>query len=496
MTQEFANRIFEWDHSDRLRRFRQVDGAGNNSKTARYLYAATGERVMKYVRDGTTLRVTTYIDGLFEHYFLGTAENNTLHVSDVKGRIALERVGPSLGGDPAPNVQYQIGDHLGGGAIVIGGDDMTAAGFHNREEYYPYGQTSFGSYEKKRYRFLGKERDEESGLNYHGIRYYTPVAARWLSCDPDPSLVNPSLYQYCRSNPVLHADMDGRKPVIATDYFGKLDALKKDLKITTSPTEMSLSVDTPGGRRTNRLSVQTPGETQIRHAYERKNFDANLLPYAKFAGALAGMDSLQKPFEEAAKAMLKNLKSPIPDKSFGNAEWAGKQYEVTVHDAGLTNMFRHVLGQTFSTALFGAEAADFAGDIHERDEAGLITGKIPKGQEWGATDNYADLANNAYGQALGELLREQFFPTSKEFQFVGKGLGSGQGSLGTVSEPTFDPLLKWNDRLTADFLNAIQTQIGREFGWEFEPFTPDNATTVKMMTKSINSARGIAQQNK
>ena len=36
--------------------------------------------------------------------------------------------------------------------------------FINREEYFPYGETSFGSFARKRYRFTGKERDEESGL--------------------------------------------------------------------------------------------------------------------------------------------------------------------------------------------------------------------------------------------------------------------------------------------------------------------------------------------
>jgi RHS repeat-associated protein len=54
----------------------------------------------------------------------------------------------------------------------------------NREEYTPYGETSFGSFARKRYRFTGKEKDEESGLYYHVARYYAPWLARWASCDP------------------------------------------------------------------------------------------------------------------------------------------------------------------------------------------------------------------------------------------------------------------------------------------------------------------------
>ncbi|PSM31255.1 hypothetical protein BVG81_006350, partial [Haliangium sp. UPWRP_2] len=45
--------------------------------------------------------------------------------------------------------------------------------------------TSFGSYELKRYRFTGKARDEESGLNYHGGRYYAPGLGRWMCPDPE-----------------------------------------------------------------------------------------------------------------------------------------------------------------------------------------------------------------------------------------------------------------------------------------------------------------------
>jgi RHS repeat-associated protein len=35
-----------------------------------------------------------------------------------------------------------------------------------------------------RYRYTGKESDEESGLHYHSARYYAPWLARWVSCDP------------------------------------------------------------------------------------------------------------------------------------------------------------------------------------------------------------------------------------------------------------------------------------------------------------------------
>jgi uncharacterized protein RhaS with RHS repeats len=85
-------------------------------------------------------------------------------------RIALLRVGDVPTDDHGPAVQYHLGDHLGSSSLVL---DQTG-NWVNREEYFPYGETSFGSFAKKRYRFTGKERDEESGLYYHGARYYAP----------------------------------------------------------------------------------------------------------------------------------------------------------------------------------------------------------------------------------------------------------------------------------------------------------------------------------
>ena len=58
---------------------------------------------------------------------------------------------------------------------------------------YPYGSTSYqagrsvAEVSLKRYRYTGKERDEETGLNYHGARYYAPWLGRWTSCDPSAS---------------------------------------------------------------------------------------------------------------------------------------------------------------------------------------------------------------------------------------------------------------------------------------------------------------------
>lgn len=185
LVREATSRHFEWDYADRMRVFRtQVEGS-EPSVHAHYLYDAAGQRVEKLVRkQGGRVEVTVYVDGLFEHHRLvtagGTQENNTLHVMDDEQRIALVRVGAPFPDDASPVVQYHLADHLGSSNVVV---DKSGA-LVNREEYTPYGETSFGSFARKRYRFTGKERDEESGLSYHSTRYYAPWLARWVSCDP------------------------------------------------------------------------------------------------------------------------------------------------------------------------------------------------------------------------------------------------------------------------------------------------------------------------
>jgi RHS repeat-associated protein len=183
---ESASRHFEWDHGDRMRVYRTQTGTAEPSVHAHYLYDAGGQRVKKLVRkQGGQLETTVYVEGIFEHHRVVQAgaarEHDTLHVMDDQSRIALIRVGAPFPHDTTPAVQFHLGDHLGSSHVVL--DDT--GGFVNREEYTPYGETSFGSFARKRYRFTGKERDEESGLNYHGARYYAPWLCRWTSCDPE-----------------------------------------------------------------------------------------------------------------------------------------------------------------------------------------------------------------------------------------------------------------------------------------------------------------------
>jgi RHS repeat-associated protein len=209
-----------WDYLDRLR---QTDhGTGG---TAFNVYDAAGQRVRKvWEKAAGVVEERLYLGG-FEVFRRRdgagslTLERETLHVVDGKRRVAMVETRTSAvapdPGDPVELVRYQLANHIGSVGLEL--DDQ--ARIVSYEEYSPYGSTTYQAVRSqtapsKRYRFSGAEREENSGLAYHGARFYAPWLGRWLSTDPDEKeLMVGSAYAYSRANPVVLNDPAGRSPV-------------------------------------------------------------------------------------------------------------------------------------------------------------------------------------------------------------------------------------------------------------------------------------------
>jgi RHS repeat-associated protein len=223
LVQENTERHFEWDFGGRMRAFRNQVSGSAPTVFAHYSYDGGGQRVQKVVCRGAKTTRTVYIGGVFEHQQViendaVTVENQTLHLMDDAKRIATYRVGGELDGVQRPKTRYHLGDHLQSSSVVLRQvPDVDGKLFVNREEYRPYGETAFGSFKYKRYRFTGKEKDEESGLHYHSARYYAPWAARWTAPDPMGMVDGPNLYQYVSGNPVRFIDRGGQEKERSTD---------------------------------------------------------------------------------------------------------------------------------------------------------------------------------------------------------------------------------------------------------------------------------------
>jgi RHS repeat-associated protein len=216
-----------WDFKDELIMTRQQVVNNGSAPGTYYVYDSGGQRVRKVNQNaaGTIVNERIYLGTyeIYREYANGPAapslERQTLHVMDDKDRVALvetaagnaaaEAAGADIQNAP-PFYRYQLTNHLSSALLEL---DATAT-ILTFEEYYPYGCSSFQAVQNqnqtpKRYRYTGKERDEENGLYYHGARYYAPWLGRWVSCDPAGFVDGPNLYFYVGNNPTHFIDQDG-----------------------------------------------------------------------------------------------------------------------------------------------------------------------------------------------------------------------------------------------------------------------------------------------
>ena len=208
-----------WNFLDQLRR---VDLGGGG--TAYYVYDAAGQRVRKVIERQGGQRVERIYLGGVEFYRERHGSNppdlerQTVHVSDNVGRILQidTKTIDNANSDPAnplgtPLLRYQYTNHLGS-AILETNEAGQAISY---EEYHPYGTSAYRSGKPgvdlslKRYRFSGKERDDETGLYYAGERYYAAWLGRWISSDPAGFADGLNLFRYCGNNPVMLNDPNG-----------------------------------------------------------------------------------------------------------------------------------------------------------------------------------------------------------------------------------------------------------------------------------------------
>jgi len=149
-------------------------------------------------------------------------ERYTLHVSDGQKKIA--QLDTQTGNSTM--YRYQYGNNLGSVGLELNEN----AEVISCEEYYPFGGTSYYAHEYhidvplKRYKYCGKEQDEETGLYYYGARYYLPWLCRFASVDPKAlEYVHQSSYVFADNNPVVKYDVNGE----GTNGDGKDDNLPK-----------------------------------------------------------------------------------------------------------------------------------------------------------------------------------------------------------------------------------------------------------------------------
>lgn len=268
-------------------------GGGGN---AYYAYGAGAGRMRKVIqRIGGQTQERIYL-GPVEIYRERqgdgtlTFERYTLHIADNMGRFAQvdTKTLDTSGSDTintlgTPNIRYQYSNHLGsamletdsGGAVI------------SYEEYHPFGTSSYRVTQTgydislKRYRYCGKERDDETGFFYSGARYYAAWLGRWITNDPGGFVDGFNMWRYCRNNPVCLNDPNGTTPPPDNFQLGVSDDRHDDLSDRSPEAGARLQQDVEshshemgGSRYMFRGSVQWQGDHWLYTASSWQEVDA------------------------------------------------------------------------------------------------------------------------------------------------------------------------------------------------------------------------------
>jgi RHS repeat-associated protein len=233
-----------WDPQDRLHSTaRQVTNGEAEPATTYYVYDSQGRRVRKVTEraPGSVGHERIYL-GIFELYREYehdgdvSLERETLHVLDDARRVAMVETrtrGTDKGA--ARLIRYQHTDQIESSVLEL---DQHAR-IITYEQYYPFGGTSYQAVRSaaeapKRYRFTGRERDSESGLYYHGARYYAPWLGRWTSSDPIGIGDGLNTYAYVHNNPLRMIDPTGHAGEPVQMHFVESKAYEQVARATPS----------------------------------------------------------------------------------------------------------------------------------------------------------------------------------------------------------------------------------------------------------------------
>ena len=206
------------------------------NRQTQYKYGSTTEATYAYDGDGRRVRKYVTASGA-----------TTIFVYNVLGQMMAEY--STKAADERKGTQYLTSDHLGTPRVITGADGAV----RGRHDYLPFGEElfanmggrttgqgyaeQFGVKDGVRQQFTGKERDNETGLDYFEARYYSSTQGRFTSPDEftggptelfaEVAAHNPTFYadflqpqslnkyQYCLNNPLKFVDPDGHQEAVA-----------------------------------------------------------------------------------------------------------------------------------------------------------------------------------------------------------------------------------------------------------------------------------------
>jgi RHS repeat-associated protein len=181
------------------------------------------------------------------------------------------------------------------GAVRVEYD--VASALINYEEYHPFGTSAYRAVDStievspKRYRYAAAERDEETGLDHMGLRYYAPWLGRWTSADPIGLGDGVNRYAYVHGNPVSMRDPGGTAASVPSEQEQAARVQREKAQVEPSPPDLQAEAEAneaaKQAQRASELgeqfrSAETPQEKAVlSFALMRELLDIDLSPLEK-----------------------------------------------------------------------------------------------------------------------------------------------------------------------------------------------------------------------
>ena len=157
-------------------RYVDMDGGGQV-----YYFRNADQRVVRMLKKTGVDALGIYL-GAWEYHWRDATTDYAKVVLHAEGHGRNAQVERVFSGSDADSLSlfFVHGDHLQSGHVLTKTDGTLLS----QEEYFPYGRSSDRRDARNRYRYIGVERDEDTGLGMTGPRTYDPIVGRFFQGDP------------------------------------------------------------------------------------------------------------------------------------------------------------------------------------------------------------------------------------------------------------------------------------------------------------------------
>jgi RHS repeat-associated protein len=253
LNQQLASNLTNPTADEQNNRFKQQDGysydsSGNMTQDAfgnRFNYEADGRTSKFFNSSNNTSQpdAVYFYDGESKRVKKVVGSVTTVFVYDAMGKMVAEYSNESA--NSTPTISYTTQDDYDNLRVMTNATGQIT----QRRDYMPFGEELIAGYGNRiealgytanqvRQGFAGQQKDDETGFNYFGERYYSPAHGRFTS--PDTLMAsggasNPQTwnrYAYVVNNPIAYIDVNGQ---IRRDKNGKVKTSVTNPQIVRHP---------------------------------------------------------------------------------------------------------------------------------------------------------------------------------------------------------------------------------------------------------------------